>query len=107
MSRKKGIVAAVVIVLTCSCLVLGLRFYFFYKVRNTLTEKFESLNKSGYKVTYDSIDVDWKKGTLYLTNFVIRKNALDTICLHPEFFAARAIRADGLNFLDAIFQHEV
>jgi hypothetical protein len=84
-----------------------LRSYIFHRVENALTQKLQSLNNNGLKITYDSVYVDWLKNVITIDNLAIQKTDQDTTCKYPEVISAQQIRIDGFGLLSLMFKRKI
>lgn len=106
-SKRRGVLLGLFIILVSVATLIVLRSYIFHRIKTTLHEKFQALNKSGYQVHYDSIDIDWKRNIIKITNLNIKKNAYDTTCVYPEFISVSEVTAKGANLTNLIFRRRL
>jgi hypothetical protein len=84
-----------------------LRSYIFHRIETALTQKLQSLNSNGLKITYDSVYVDWLENVITIDNLAIQKTANDTICKYPEVISAQQIRVNGFGLLTLMFKRKI
>jgi hypothetical protein len=98
-------------ILTIALLVVAglgvLRSYIFHRIETALTQKLQSLNNNGLKITYDSVYIDWVKNVITIDKLAIQKTANDTSCKYPEGISAQQIRIDGFGLLALMFKRKI
>jgi hypothetical protein len=73
------------------------RAIFFGHVQNLLEDQLYGLRDSGYIVNYDSINVDWKKGSITVYRLNVKRDLDSALCSQDDFIAADMIRAEGFR----------
>jgi hypothetical protein len=107
MTIKQKLALVLIFLIICSGAFIMMRSYVLKSVRTTLQEKFQALNESGFKVTYDSIFIDWQRNNIRVENLVILKNPYDTSCVYPEFISVHLMNIHGLSVFPLMLKREL
>lgn len=98
-----------ILIIVVLCLAIGgfvwLRSYVFSNMGLSLQKKIQALELSGFKVTYDSLSIDWRKNIIQVHGLLLEKNAYDTACVYPEFIAVAHVRAEGISLFPLVFSN--
>lgn len=104
---KRGLIyigAAIAIMLA---ILVGARFYIGHRLKKTLSEKIESLERKGYSVDYDTLYLHWRKGRVVVKNLTIQKLKTDSACAASQSVSVEQLKASGLSLIDLIFRREL
>lgn len=104
MKKALRTLIVVIVVLTLALFAgwLWLRSSVYNEFIPALGQRIETLQISGYNVTYADIKVDWLRGWVEIEQVVLDKNPHDTTCLQPEFISAEKVRAEGVGLISLL-----